>query len=413
MTPVPDRAERDGHRPSPLPAEDLNRQVGAVLSHAVDAHRKELKVYKSLRNLNEVVSTEYGDRVLYELIQNAHDAHRADDQGRIAVRLVVRSETDGTLYVANGGSGFRRTDVDAIENLATTAKEIGEGIGNKGLGFRSIEALTDDVRIFSRRGRSESAWFDGYCFRFATVEEIERLLRTQQGIDAATARDVAGTVPRYLVPQPLAEQPADVVPYARRGYASVIMAPLSTAEAIELAKRQVQALTDLDVPLLLFLDRIADFRIDVEMPDKPVHRRRLSRRQTAMGDVPGVDPASAPRIRPRGPRSAARARPGRSRARDPASAPRIIRPRGPRSAARARPGGSGQAGSPRTPPHPDGRRDSRRSRRAPPGPRGARARPGRYRARRGPTGQGTAGQGTGSARGGRRGARPGGGCCEA
>ena len=135
MTPVPDRAERDGHRPWPLPAEDLNRQVGAVLSHAVDAHRKELKVYKSLRNLNEVVGTEYGDRVLYELIQNAHDAHRADDQGRIAVRLVVRSETDGTLYVANGGSGFRRTDVDAIENLATTAKEIGEGIGNKGLGF--------------------------------------------------------------------------------------------------------------------------------------------------------------------------------------------------------------------------------------------------------------------------------------
>ena len=288
MTPVPDRAERDGHRPWPLPAEDLNRQVGAVLSHAVDAHRKELKVYKSLRNLNEVVGTEYGDRVLYELIQNAHDAHRADDQGRIAVRLVVRSETDGTLYVANGGSGFRRTDVDAIENLATTAKEIGEGIGNKGLGFRSIEALTDDVRIFSRRGRSESAWFDGYCFRFATVEEIERLLRTQQGIDAATARDVAGTVPRYLIPQPLSEQPADVIPYARRGYASVIMAPLSTAEAIELAKRQVQALTDLDVPLLLFLDRIADFRIDVEMPDKPVHRRRLSRRQTAMGDVPGV-----------------------------------------------------------------------------------------------------------------------------
>ena len=288
MTPEPDRADQDDQRPRSLPAEDLNRQVRAVLNHAVAAYRDELKVYESLRNLNEVIGTEYGDRVLYELIQNAHDAHRAEDRGRIAVRLVVRSETDGTLYVANGGSGFRRKDVDAIKNLATTAKEIGEGIGNKGLGFRSIEALTDDVRIFSRRGRSESARFDGYCFRFATVDEIENLLR-EDGVDAAVAREVAETVPRYLVPLSLAEQPDDVVSYARRGYASTIVVPLRTAEAVELARRQVQALADLDVPLLLFLDRIAEFRIDVEALDGPVQRRRLSRRQSNMGDMPGVD----------------------------------------------------------------------------------------------------------------------------
>ena len=287
MTSGPDRAECDGDRPWLPPAEDLNRQARVVLRHAVYGHRNGLKVYESLRNLNEVIGTEYGDRVLYELIQNAHDAHRADDRGRIAVRLAVRSDTDGTLYVANGGSGFREEDLDAIKNLATTAKEVGEGIGNKGLGFRSIEALTDDVGVFSRRGRSESARFDGYCFRFATVEEIERLLRRDR-IDAATARDVARTVPRYLVPVPLAEQPDDVVSYARRGYASVIVVPLRAPEAIELAKRQVGALADFDVPLLLFLSRIAEFRIDVETPEGPVHRRRLSRRQTDMGDVPGI-----------------------------------------------------------------------------------------------------------------------------
>ena len=266
---------------------DLNKRVRDVLSHAVDGHRRELKVYESLRNLNEVIGTEYGDRVLYELIQNAHDAHRAGDRGRIAVRLVIRSEVDGTLYVANGGSGFRKKDVDAIVNLATTAKEIGEGIGNKGLGFRSIEALTDDVRIFSRRGRKKSVRFDGYCFRFATTDEMEDLLR-EDGIDAVTAHEVAGTVPRYLVPLWLAEQPDDVVPYARRGYASTVVVPLRTAGAIDLARRQVRALVDLDVPLLLFLDRIAEFRIDVETPDGLVERRRLSRRQTAMGDVPGI-----------------------------------------------------------------------------------------------------------------------------
>ena len=267
--------------------QDLNRRVRAVLNHAVAGYREDVGIYKSLRNLNEVIGAEYGDRVLYELIQNAHDAHRAHDHGRIAVRLDVRSEADGTLYVANGGTGFRKQDVDAIVNLATTTKEIGEGIGNKGLGFRSIEALTDDVRIFSRTGRSESPRFDGYCFRFATVGEIEDLLR-EDGIDEATARNVAGTVPPYLVPLPLTKQPEDVLSYARRGYASTVAVPLHTAEAIELAKRQVRALADLHVPLLLFLDRIAEFRIDMETPDGPVYRRRLSRRQTPMGDVPGM-----------------------------------------------------------------------------------------------------------------------------
>ena len=59
MTFVPDRAEHDGHRTWSLPAEDLNTQVRNVLGHAVYAHQKNLKVYESLRNLNEVVGTEY------------------------------------------------------------------------------------------------------------------------------------------------------------------------------------------------------------------------------------------------------------------------------------------------------------------------------------------------------------------
>ena len=288
MTEMPGREVQERQQPWSLPADDLNGQVRAVLNHAVSAHRDQIRVYESLRNLHEVVGTEYGDRVLYELIQNAHDAHRAEDRGRIAVRLSVRSATDGVLYVANGGIGFCWKNVDAIMNLATTTKDVGESIGNKGLGFRSIEALTDDVRIFSRIGRSESGRFDGYCFRFATVDEIEALLRKDH-VDVAAARQVAQTVPCYLVPLPLADQPDDVVTYARRGYASVIVVHLRNAEAIELAKRQVRALADLEVPLLLFLDRIADFRIEVETPDEPLLRRRLSRRGIAIGEVRSVD----------------------------------------------------------------------------------------------------------------------------
>ena len=248
---------------------------------------KKIRVYESLRNLNEVVGTEYGDRVLYELIQNAHDAHQPGDSGKISVTLTIHSESEGTLYVANGGGGFRWEDVDGIMNLATTTKEIDESIGNKGLGFRSVEALTDDVRIFSRRDRENSKSFDGYCFRFAERGEIEELLCADD-VDTATARIVAQTVSRYLVPLPLTEQPDEVVSYAHRGYASVIVLPLRTAESIKLAREQAQALAELNVPLLLFLDRIADFRIVVRSPDGAVQRRQLSRRMNHLGNVPGI-----------------------------------------------------------------------------------------------------------------------------
>ena len=287
MTRMFDHAKPDNHRPEPLPADDLKAHAQAALANAVDAHRKNLKTYESLRNLNEVIGTEYGDRVLYELIQNAHDAHRPDDKGRIAIRLVIRSELEGDLYIANGGTGFRREDVKAIENIGVTAKEIGKGIGHKGLGFRSIETLTDDVRIFSRRGREKTDRFDGYCFRFAQEQEIKSMVRTT-GVDAATAREVAKVLPRYLVPCPLHKQPDAVISYARRGYATVIVAPMRTAEAVDLAERQVRALADLDVPLLLFLDRIAECRIDIETPNRSGYRRRLQRRQIEMSDVPGL-----------------------------------------------------------------------------------------------------------------------------
>ena len=69
MTRALNRAEPDNHRLGSRPAADLETQARSVLDNAVDAQRKGLKVYESLRNLNEVIGTEYGDRVLYELTE--------------------------------------------------------------------------------------------------------------------------------------------------------------------------------------------------------------------------------------------------------------------------------------------------------------------------------------------------------
>ena len=83
--------------PTVSSAEELASLVQSQLEHAVDGAKRGLKVYESLHNLDEVIGTQYGNRALYELIQNAHDAHAPGDQGRISIRLVVRSPTEGAL----------------------------------------------------------------------------------------------------------------------------------------------------------------------------------------------------------------------------------------------------------------------------------------------------------------------------
>lgn len=272
------------------PAEALRTQARNALSNALDAHRKGQQVYESLKNLGEVIGTEYGDRVLFELIQNAHDAHSVGEDGGIAIKLAVNSETDGCLYVANRGRGFRDRDMSAIINLATSGKEIGEGIGNKGLGFRSIEAITEDVQIYSRLPKHSSESFDGYCFRFARQDEIRDIMLSElrdEGVSADEADRIFRTIPRYLVPRPLDDIPSEIARYAHMGYATTIVAPLQSSSAVNLVRKQVEEIANLEHPLLLFLDRIAEVRIDVEIEGKRTGGRRLTRRQKVLRESGG------------------------------------------------------------------------------------------------------------------------------
>ena len=290
-------------------AKALEKQARDFLQHSVDGYLKDIDSNESLHNVSEQIGAQYGDRVLYELIQNAHDAHSpggkgAEDKGpdgkgpggkdaggrgrrgkgKIAIKLVIRSDSDGDLYIANGGSGFGPKNVKAIKNVAISSKEVGEGIGNKGLGFRSIETLTDDVRIFSQQGMGKSGAkrFNGYCFGFSSKDEIEAELRSFEEIDAAARNEITRTMPRYMVPKYLDTQPAEVTAFAGQGYATVIVAPLKTVEAVNLAREQVKLLANLDVPLLLFLERIVKVEIDIQQFDQDPFSCCLKKRQKSL-----------------------------------------------------------------------------------------------------------------------------------
>jgi hypothetical protein len=58
-----------------LASEEIEALTRSQLEYALDANRRGLRVYESLKSLNDIIGTQYGDRVLFELLQNSHDAH--------------------------------------------------------------------------------------------------------------------------------------------------------------------------------------------------------------------------------------------------------------------------------------------------------------------------------------------------
>jgi hypothetical protein len=260
----------------PLAADLIGKTTRSQLEHALDGQRRGLKVYESLRSLNEIIGTQYGDRVLFELLQNAHDAHALGERGEVAIHLAIANDHTGALLVANKGRPFSDSNFEAIRNIGTSDKEIGEGIGNKGLGFRSVEALTNDVHIFSAGAQVPAPVFDGYCFRFASAEEIAEFVE-EIGASPEVAAKVAADIPRYLVPVAVSEQSDEVRRLAALGYATVVCLPLTSSREIELAEKQVAALTNAAAPVQLFLDRLASLDISIVRAGVEIKRSMLSR----------------------------------------------------------------------------------------------------------------------------------------
>ena len=111
----------------------------------------------------------YAGRVSIELIQNGHDAHTPErNDGRIQIELAVDEGPFGTLYVANDGNPFRPKDFHSICDIGLSSKPPGEGIGNKGQGFRSVLSVSSEPEVYSALPSTHvEDRFHGFCFGFA------------------------------------------------------------------------------------------------------------------------------------------------------------------------------------------------------------------------------------------------------
>ncbi|MGZ3141046.1 sacsin N-terminal ATP-binding-like domain-containing protein [Lentzea chajnantorensis] len=89
----------------------------------------------------------YRDRLLVELAQNAADA-AGETPGVLRITLV-----DGELRAANTGAPLTAAGVAALASLRASAKE--SGVGQFGVGFAAVLAVTDAPRVVSVSGGVE------------------------------------------------------------------------------------------------------------------------------------------------------------------------------------------------------------------------------------------------------------------
>lgn len=222
---------------------------------AIDADGKYYSdIYPSNASLAENIATDYRGRFLIELIQNAYDAHALGTKdGQIDVLLDLDKGKNGTLYIANKGNPFKKGNVEDLCAMGLSKKPLGESIGNKGLGFRSVVQITDFPKIYSQElNGKDRTRFCGFCFKFAERTDLATLLSDPKHLELALH-----DLPAFHVPIWLDEQPSQVKAFALDAFATVIELPLRDAAATLAVEAEIKAIRDQEVPILLFLERIS------------------------------------------------------------------------------------------------------------------------------------------------------------
>ncbi|MDI1463380.1 DUF3883 domain-containing protein [Catellatospora sp. KI3] len=238
--------------------------------------------------IESVVAADYDGRTLIELLQNGHDAHPGDRTDG-ALEFVLREGEGpwGVLYVANGGRPIRHEDFEAMCRVAMSSKRPDEGIGNKGVGFKSVHQLADAPEIYSRAD-AESETFDGYCFRFAKPGDFDDLAARVAGNMSGLAEELRENVASLKVPVPLGPAPSQVADFASRGFATVIRMELRSAEARERARQQLNEITSQGVPFHIFLQRVGTVVVTREDREGKISSTTLRKQildSTRAGDV--------------------------------------------------------------------------------------------------------------------------------
>jgi len=170
--------------------------VTDVIETVLAQSRRILEVYRAdpghvqehANNERRITQGGYGERQIYELVQNGADENQdCVDGGRIHVLL-----TGTHLYCANTGKPVSPEGADTILRMAVSRKRGGQ-IGRFGVGVKSVLSVTDAPRFYSTSGcfGFDKAW-SAARIREVVPELSERdetpVLRMAQPLDLGADR---------------------------------------------------------------------------------------------------------------------------------------------------------------------------------------------------------------------------------
>ena len=97
-------------------------------------------ILSDLAGLESYISESYTNRSFIELLQNADDAH--------STNFLVKKYND-YLIIANNGRVFNELDIISLCRSASSSKVRGCSIGYRGIGFKSVVSIADEVHLIS------------------------------------------------------------------------------------------------------------------------------------------------------------------------------------------------------------------------------------------------------------------------
>ena len=242
---------------------DIIRGRAATVVEAV--RRDEVGVYRMIKQLVATTIKEYRGRFLHELIQNGFDAHpEGSRDGKIAVHFHEAEGEHGVLYVANGGRPLSESNFLRMASLGDSDKPIGVGIGNKGVGFKSVFQICDVPEVYSSGGSTtipaSQASPSGSARR-----RPERHLDPDDPLRAKLESELSLS----LLTVPLDVIPPTVADFRREGFVTVLRLPASSDRAATEIRERIDRLLASRSPIMLFLDRLTSLSIQTSSGTSP------------------------------------------------------------------------------------------------------------------------------------------------
>lgn len=180
--------------------------------------------------MESYIAESYHSRSVIELLQNADDA--------LAKKFYIAAEEDYVI-VANDGRYFEEKDIMSIcRSGSSTKKRDGKSIGYRGIGFKSVINLAERVHIISDK------------FKITFSKEL-----------TTEALSIVSKVPLIRIPHPytpILNHNSNIDKLIKYGYNTIFIFEKPNLNNLK------EDINSLDSSILLFLNNIIEFKIDLE-----------------------------------------------------------------------------------------------------------------------------------------------------